>query len=138
MDQKIEPPDDAEIEWVLTNVTAIREAAGGVAGPAKIDELYAGWFEEWAGQPDEDREDPNPMINAFGLAFGQVLVDELGLEWAVVTDEHGTEIAVHGKPHDLIVFPPNLVAKRFERATHFLAPIYEGIGKQVADLRGPS
>ena len=131
-----EPPNDAEAEWVRTNVMGVREAAGGELTPAQIDELYAGWFEEWAAKPEEHREDPNPMINAFGLAFGQVLVDELGLDWAVVTDKHGTEIAVHGQPGDLLVFPPNLVAKRFERGeTHFLEQIYQGISEQVAELR---
>ena len=135
-DQTIEPPNDAEAEWVRTNVMGVREAAGGEASPAQIDELYAGWFEEWTAKPEEDRDDPNPMINAFGLAFGQVLVDELGLDWAVVTDKYGTEIAVHGQPGDLLVFPPNLVAKRFERGeTHFLEPIYHGIAEQVAELR---
>jgi hypothetical protein len=135
MDQKIEPPNDAEIEWVQTNVTGHPQGCrrrGGTGDRRALRGLVRGV----GGQPDEDREDPNPMINAFGLAFGQVLVDELGLEGAVVTDEHGTEIAVHAKPHDLIVFPPNLVAKRSNAATHFLAPIYEGIGN--ADLRGPS
>jgi hypothetical protein len=136
-DQTIEPPNDAEAEWVRTNVMGVREAAGGEASPAQIDELYAGWFEEWTAKPEEDREDPNPMINAFGLAFGQVLVDELGLDWAVVTDKYGTEIAVHGQPGDLLVFPPNLVAKRFERGeTHFLQPIYQEIAAQVAERRG--
>jgi hypothetical protein len=54
----------------------------------------------------------------------------------VVTDKHGTEIAVHGQPGDLLVFPPNLVAKRFERGeTHLLEPIYQGIVQQVAELR---
>ena len=33
----------------------VREAAGGEANPAQIDELYAGWFEEWAAKPEEDR-----------------------------------------------------------------------------------
>jgi hypothetical protein len=69
-DQTIEPPNDAEAEWVRMNVMSIREAAGGESTPAQMDELYAGWFAEWAARPEKDREDPNPMINAFGLAFG--------------------------------------------------------------------
>ena len=77
------------------------------------------------------------MINVLRAGVRQVLVDELGLDWAVVTDKHGTEIAVHGQPGDLLVFPPNLVAKRFERGeTHFLEPIYQGIAEQAAELRG--
>jgi hypothetical protein len=85
--------------------------------------IFAAWLGEWLEQPEQDREDPNPFINAIGSAFGQALVDALGLEWAVVSDEHGTEIAVHGQPGDILVFPPNLVAKRFaRRATRGFSP----------------
>jgi hypothetical protein len=135
-EQKIEPANESELQWVQAHVDAVKEATGGDVTVAALDELYAGWYEEWAAQPEEAREDPNDMINAVGLTFGQALVDGVGFEWAVVTDEHGTEIAVHAQPGDVLVFPPNLVAKRFERGeTHFLAPIYEGIAEQVAALR---
>ena len=30
----------------------------------------------------------------FGVAFGQYLVDDLGLSWKVVEDQYGTEMAV--------------------------------------------
>lgn len=136
-EQKIEPPNESELAWVAAHVDAVKEATGGEVSVGALDELYAGWYEEWAAKPEESREDPNDMINAVGLTFGQALVDGAGLEWAVVTDEHGTEIAVHGQPGDVLLFPPNLVAKRFERGeTRFLEAIYDGIAAQVAELRG--
>jgi hypothetical protein len=135
-DQKIEPPNESELEWVRAHVDAVRQATGGDVSPAALDELYAGWYDEWAAQPEESRPDPNDMINAVGLSFGQALVDGVGLDWAIVTDDHGTEIAVHGHPGDILVFPPNLVAKRFERGeTGFLQMVYDGIAAQVAELR---
>jgi Domain of unknown function (DUF3806) len=49
----------------------------------------------------------------------------------VVSDEHGTEMAVHREAGDVLVFPANLVAKRWEtRHTGFLRPLYD----QVAEL----
>lgn len=76
------------------------------------------------------------MINALGLAFGQYLVDRLGLVWKLVEDEHGTEVAVHGQVGDVLVFPPNLVAKRLEdRVTGFFVPVAAQIEQQVADVR---
>lgn len=135
-DQKIGPPNESELEWVRAHVDAVKEATGGDVTVAALDELYTGWYEGWAAQPEEARADPNDMINAVGLSFGQALVDGVGLDWAVVTDEHGTEIAVHGQPGDILVFPPNLVAKRFERGeTGFLQMVYDGIAAQVAELR---
>lgn len=136
-EQKIEPPNDSELAWVRAHVDAVKEATGGDVGVAALDELYAGWYEEWAAQPKDAREDPNDMINAVGLTFGQALVDGIGLDWAIVTDEQSTEIAVHGQPGDILVFPPNLIAKRFEHGeTRFLQMVYDGIAAQVAELRG--
>jgi hypothetical protein len=135
-EQKIEPPNESELAWVQAHVDAIKEATGGDTSVQTLDDLYAEWYEHWAAAPEESREDPNDMINAVGLAFGDALVKGVGLEWAVVTDEHGTEIAVHGQPGDILVFPPNLVAKRFERGeTRFLQMVYDGIAREVDDLR---
>lgn len=108
----------------------------GTPDPAALDDAYAAWFQDWSGQAPGEQEDPNVFVNAFGLAFGQYLVDTLKLGWAVATDEHGTEIAVHGQPGDVLVFPPNLVAKRFERSeTQFFQPVYEEMRRQVEALR---
>jgi Domain of unknown function (DUF3806) len=135
-EQKIEPPNESELAWVQAHVDAVKDLTGGDTSVGTLDDVYARWYEEWTGQADADREDPNSMINAVGLTFGQRLVEELDLEWAVVTDEHGTEIAVHGQPGDILVFPPNLVAKRFERGeTRFLQAVYEGVAEQVTALR---
>jgi hypothetical protein len=32
------------------------------------------------------------------MAFGQTLVDGLGLQWVIATDGHGSEMAVYGLP----------------------------------------
>jgi uncharacterized protein DUF3806 len=141
--QEIEAPNERELEWVQSHLAVARHLAALHTGNEDallpdvhlLDEIFAAWLEAWRTQPPSEREDPNLLINAIGLAFGQALVDELRLEWAIVTDEHGTEIAVHGQPGDILVFPPNLVAKRFETGdTGFLVPIYDEIVKQVRAL----
>lgn len=76
------------------------------------------------------------MINALGMALGQYLVDRLGLDWKLVEDEYGTEVAVHGQPGDVLVFPPNLVAKRLEtRTVGFFEPVAGQIERQLGELR---
>jgi hypothetical protein len=124
---------------VSSNVAIARElvdsSTEGTPEPPELDAAYAAWFTDWRARPAGERDDPNVFDNAFGLAFGQHLVDTLGLEWAIVTDEHGTEIAVHGQPGDVLVFPPNLVAKRLERGEmHFFEPLSREIGAQVRAL----
>jgi uncharacterized protein DUF3806 len=144
-DQKIEAPNQAESDWVRANVDLAKAFVAAYLGAPEdealpdlklLDEVYAAWFEQWRAVPAEDREDPNPYINAVGMAFGQRFVDELGFRWAVVTDNDGTEIAVHGDPGDILIFPPNLVAKRFRREeTGFLEWLYEHMAARVQELR---
>jgi hypothetical protein len=144
-EQTIEPPNESERDWIETNLGLARELVAAYTGSrppgtpdaSALDDAYAAWLADWRGQPPSERDDPNIFVNAFGLAFGQCLADALELSWAVATDDAGTEIAVHGQPGDVLVFPPNLVGKRFERGeTHFFAPVLEEIRGQVQALRG--
>jgi hypothetical protein len=131
----------AERAWVEDNLAAARRYVvdagvsvdeGGAPDPPALDAAWSFWLQAW---PAEE-EDPNPVINALGIAFGQYLVDRLGLDWKVVEDEYGTEIAVHGQPGDVLVFPPNLVAKRLEsRTVGFFVPVAGQIEQQVAAVR---
>ena len=101
----VEPLNQSEQEWVATNVGEATRMADGNLTPAALDEL-------WAALLSEEPADPNPTINMIGLAFGQLLVDRLGLSWVALTDEHGTEIAVRGGAN-FTVFPTNFIAKRY-------------------------
>ena len=140
MAQRISELNDAERAWVADNVAAARryvEDAGlpvdvQLLDPAALDAAWVFWLQAWPA----DEEDPNPVINALGMALGQYLVDRLGLDWKLVEDEYGTEVAVHGQPGDVLVFPPNLVAKRLEsRTVGFFVPVAGQIERQVEELR---
>jgi len=120
--QKITDLNPSEQEWVAGNIELAGEMAkgyglavepGGRLNPEMLDTAWAAWLAEH----DRDEEDPNQNINAFGLAFGAYLVDRLGLQWKIVEDEYGTEMAVWGREGDILVFPANLVAKRYEAGT---------------------
>jgi len=56
-----------------------------------LDQAFAGWLEDWLGRPESERADPNAFMDTFGIAFGQSLVEGLGLEWKVVIDSDGAE-----------------------------------------------
>jgi hypothetical protein len=115
MSQKILEPTAAEKEWLRQNLENIRNLLVQLdtdlasQNPLKaLDVAFGSWMS------DRDKVvDPNSMINAFGIGFGQHLVDNLSLRWAVVSDAQGTEMAVHGQPGDILIFPANFVAKRF-------------------------
>jgi len=129
----VEPLNEAELDWVRTNVAAARTAQKE-AGLSQDDELSAEALDVLWVRLSEELEDPNEAINLVGLAFGQLLVERFGLEWVVLSDKHGTEIAVRG-PSNFTVFPTNFVAKRYESGdTGFLAPFAEEVGKTLQRL----
>jgi hypothetical protein len=53
------------------------------------------------------------VITQIGLAFGQYVVDQAGLEWVVATGESGPEIALHRAQGDVLVYPTAMVAERW-------------------------
>jgi hypothetical protein len=138
---RIEAANEQELQWVAEHVELagflIAERFSPDIETPGVDELDALWAALLA-EPDP-AIDANLLINAVGFAFGQQLVDNLGVRWAVVTDEHGTEIAVHEPRGDLLLFPPNLVGKRWQsRETGFLRPVYDDVAAKLAELRGQS
>ena len=138
MKQTLSAINDAERDWLDSNIAATSSLVAELAGagaeltPASLDTAFAAWLDSH----NPDQQDPNPIINAFGSAFGQYLADTLGLNWVVTSDEHGTEMAVHGQPGDILIFPPNLVAKRYvNRETGFFTPVYDALHEQVNTIR---
>lgn len=116
--QKITDLTPGEQDWIARNLAKAGEVAERYGlgpdaesrlGPATLDRAWAAWLAEHQRGAD----DPNSIINAFGIALGQHFVDRLGLEWKVVQDDQGTEMAVWGRAGDVLVFPPNLVGKRY-------------------------
>jgi len=124
IEERIEPLNEAEQEWVASSVAAAKEMVAsygiGLEGELNADVLDDLWGILLNGEP----YDPNPMINLVGLAFGQLLADRLKLSWVALTDAHGTEIAVRGHAN-FTVFPTAFVAKRYAtRETSFIAPAF--------------
>jgi hypothetical protein len=125
--ERIEPLNDAELQWVAENVAEATRILGGNLTVEGLDDL-------WAGLLLEDPDDPNPGINMIGLAFGHLLAERLDLSWVVLTDAHGTEIAVRGRA-DFTVFPTNFIAKRYPgRETGFVAPAYSEMVRTAESL----
>ena len=56
--------------------------------------------------------DVNNIVNVLGIAFGDHLAARTGLRWVIATQEGSTDMALHGQPGDILVYPTNLVAKR--------------------------
>lgn len=142
--QTFEMPNDAEAAWLERNVARARyllveTECGNAESTISVDLLDCAFERSvaaWSGYPANSRSDPNVIVNAIGIAFGQCCVDGLGFQWSVVSDDGGTEMAVTRRTGSIVVYPTSVVAKRFEqRAFGELAPLYDGIARQVALLK---
>jgi hypothetical protein len=139
VEERVEPLNEAEAEWLAANVDAARAALAttGIdpSGTLTAEALDRLWPRLLAASAD----DPNGPINVVGLAFGQLLVDRFHLEWVALTDRDGTEIALRG-PSEFTVFPTNFVAKRYETGeTEFLAPFVDEVARTLDEIgRHPS
>jgi len=121
MTPRFAQPNDAEREWLDRNLRVAESFVAAFSEPdsgeplslAALDRAFAAWL----ATGESDVEQINALINAVGIAFGSFLVRDAGFSWVVATDEHGTEMAVLALPGagDVLVYPANFVAKRWER-----------------------
>jgi hypothetical protein len=94
-------------------------------------------FGAWLPQCGNDNDEVNGAINAVGIQFGQILVDQLGFEWCITTDDYGTDLAVRALPGtaNFSIVPASFVAKRWERGeTLFFTDSFQEIRDQLAEV----
>jgi len=137
--QKIEPPNNAEMAWIAENLDRAKSIAEQYTGskaeelvPAVLDRTLSAWRRANEGV----RPEPNVIANALGIAFGHFLARELGLDWAVVSDEYGTDMALHGSPGDILLFPTSSVAKRIAAGENvFFNDLFQHMSADITRLR---
>ncbi|MDB5345627.1 MAG: hypothetical protein JWP89_4004 [Schlesneria sp.] len=138
MEQKVSPPTDKERAWVASQIEVASKFVEAFSPPdagqpltlAALDRSFTAWL---STEPTDDQL-VNGAINCVSMAFGQFLVDGVGLAWVIASDKQGSDLAVHGLPGkgDVLVYPANFVAKRWERReTNFLEASYKQIAEQV-------
>jgi uncharacterized protein DUF3806 len=67
-------------------------------------------------------------LQSLGVTLGDALVQELGLEWVMVEDEHGRDPAVRKPGTTVIAFPLTMISKRIERGDAVVVQeLFEGV-----------
>jgi hypothetical protein len=132
-DVTIEELTAAEHQWLQALQGGLVQM--GVKDAATLCAVFLEAREAWWDLPAAERPDPNPTINAFGAGIGQLFVDDLGLRWALVTDQYGSELGVVGDP-SLVLYPTNAVAKRWSGENQSTLEDYLGqVSDTVRDLQ---
>ncbi len=104
---------DAERDWMAGHLEVIDEFGVDLDRASDVARLY----DYFLTLPTEDdfgnRSDANVFINILGTVFGAHLTRRTTLAWAIATDSHGSELVVHDPRGDWLVYPANLIAKRW-------------------------
>jgi hypothetical protein len=73
---------------------------------------------------------------ALGLAFGDVLSQNLGLHWVVVDDAYGHSRALRWKQEEDLFFPVTMLSKRIaQRRPVQVHDLYDEIADRVASVK---
>jgi Domain of unknown function (DUF3806) len=140
VDTTVTPLSDDERSWVSVQLEAARQFVADYGSTRTLDlaTLQHAWA-SWLDRQAVDPEDPEPVLNAVGVYFGQSLVDSLdGFDWVHTEDESGVDLAVFGLPGagDVLIYPANVVAERYNsRDASFLVSGRDRILQQIADMR---
>ena len=79
---------------------------------AGLDRAYAAW----SAAPEDDRPDHAAIVERYAVGIGEYLDRNTDLDWQVVTDVFGTDLALtEGYKGSFVVVPHNLVAGRWMR-----------------------
>ena len=128
--------NDGERSWIGSMI-ALLEQLQIADDLDAIAAFYESQRAEWQLTAPAERRDPNSLINLIGAGVGDLFVRRLGMRWAAITDEYGTEVGVVGQPGDITLFPMNAVAKRWTgEADGSITDFVRGVGARVLELRG--
>lgn len=72
------------------------------------------------------------LLRAFGVLLGDAFVQELALEWVVVTDGTGRTLAVHQRDSTIVLYPLSLLTKRIVAGE--TVEVQELFDRMVADV----
>ena len=87
-----------------------------------------------------DRAPPDPgetyTLQALGVALGDVMAAQLGLEWVSYRDELGPSRALRLGQTDLVIFPVTMISKRVELSVPFrIEELYRKTAEEIARYR---
>ena len=132
------PITAAEEQWIAAQTAIATELVRAYTGdseyPPSLRRLDATWL-AWHADGNPSKTDPNTVVNALGTTLGAHLIPALGLHWAIVTDQYGTDLAVYGEQNNVTFFPVNMVAKRIAEAEPIFTRLHTFAVTSVTELR---
>jgi hypothetical protein len=140
MDRSFDPLSEAKARYVSEQLArahdfalALDPRAEGVRPSLEsLDRAFENYLAT-GGEPS----DADEVTQAVGAAFGARLVEALGFQWVIATDEYGADLAVLARSGrgDVTIFPAEFVAKRYERReAPFLVAAFDEISQHLREI----
>lgn len=100
-----------------------------------ISAAFDAFVERMVAAKASERGDPTEFCTMIGFALGENLQRRTSLEWRVVTDENGTDLALATATEDAVLFPVDPVAAAWEVAEVGWMP--QWVENLLAGMREP-
>lgn len=119
MSDTIRPPDDPEYDWLHQ---AVERVNGYLAG-YYFDEESEGRLDRTGADLRKAQEvfekegftaDDRQELLALGAVLGYVFAANTRMEWAVITNEYGTNLGLWNPDTGFVLYPLSMILKRVE------------------------
>lgn len=75
-------------------------------------------------------------LQCMGIVLGDTFVQEMGMEWIFVEDEHGRDPAVRVPNTSIIIYPLTMISKRIERdETVDVFDLFNQVANQIDQIK---
>ena len=76
-------------------------------------------------------------LQCLGIVLGDAFVQDMGMQWVVVTDEFGTDPALRDpNSRSILIFPLTMISKRIERGEQVdIFDLYNGVANEIEQMR---
>ncbi|MDE9367538.1 DUF3806 domain-containing protein [Luteipulveratus sp. YIM 133132] len=102
-----------------------------------IDRAYDGYVARVLATDPDDREDPTAVCTMIGLAMGEHIVRNSVLEWRVVTDAEGTDLALATPSEDAVLYPADPVIEAWaDQRTSWISAWASDLIRGVREAHG--
>jgi len=131
--QKVSLPSLADLERLAKQRAVIERYLGDEGSRAKYTKpagklgLLRALLTQKAFKPTQTYE-----LQCMGVVLGDTFVQEMGMEWITVEDEHGSDPAVRLPGTFVIIYPLTMISKRVERGEQVdVFDLFNGVADQI-------
>lgn len=129
----VEPVDTAARIALRQWIGKAKAVGIDVDDPGTMQDVYDAYFAKVAEQDPSEREDPTERLTTIAMAVGEYLQRTTCLQWRVVTDAQGRDLALYREIDGTVMFPIDPVAGAWQQQeagwlAGFVTAVQESVG----------